>query len=618
MNRHYLFTACFLLLFLSGCTSNFTQGRNYLNEAFEAESFTQQGLHKQAAYSYQALARNKPARQIDYNLLAAEAYSQSGDSLAAQSITNAIKPNLLTPKQRAKFNLVLIQIALSNGETEKALGLFNKTQVYNLNHADQITFYQSLAFTHSLMGKPLHSVQARTQLTPLLDPQKSHENNKVILDTLFLLPTKTLSLQQPPSYKALGGWMALAKILKRKKSTHNATEYQLALDEWRQFFPQHPANAELIQSFSEPMAVSSLHNTFTLPTTLAILLPESGRFAKAAATIKSGFMAAYQQSASDFQPSIRFYDSSNNNSVNLYHQAISEGAELVIGPLSKNKIEELALGTELTVPVLALNHVPNLVKSNLFQFGLSPIDAAKQLATQASSKGFNNILILAAESKRGHRSADYLSNYWQATGGTVLETQYYNTKGGDFSKSIKNLLNINESESRYKKINRFLSRGIEHVERRRTDVDAIFLSASAKKARSIYPQLQFYRATQVPVFASPQIYSGQVNPAADRDLNSITFCDIPWLFPEIYSGALSQESLQANWQGKSSSHLRLVALGIDSFNIISKLENITNEPYAGATGTLSLNMENRITRQLVCAKFIKGRPVLQNTANDGF
>jgi len=34
--------------------------------------------------------------------------------------------------------------------------------------------------------------------------------------------------------------------------------------------------------------------------------------------------------------------------------------------------------------------------------------------------------------------------------------------------------------------------------------------------------------------------------------------------------------------------------------------------YSGATGKLSLNRENRITRQLVCAKFIDGKPELQD------
>lgn len=614
MNRHYVFISTFCLFLLSGCATDFAQRHKYLGETYKAESYSQKGQHKQAAYLYQALANRKPARQNDYNLLAAEAFLQSGDSASAQSITNSINLNVLTAEQRNKLNLVVIQINLSNGETEEALRKLSLTQPYSLSSADQITFYQSLAFAHSLTGKPLHSVQARIQLTPLLDYQQRQENDTVILDTLLLLSPQTLSLQQPATHNILGGWMALAKLLKHKKTNQNPAEFQLALDEWQRLFPQHPAEIDFIDSYSA-VASSNIQNTFTLPATLALLLPESGRFAKAAETIKAGFMAAYHHSGVDFQPSIRFYDSSIGSSVNLYHQAVSEGAELIIGPLAKDKIEELALGTELTTPVLALNHIPNLAKSNLFQFGLSPIDAAKQISSQASSKGVKKILILTPESSRGHRTADYLSEYWQTTGGTVLETQHYNTKGGDFSKSIKNLLNLDESLIRYKKLSRFLAKGIEHVERRRTDVDAIFLSASAQKARSIYPQLRFYRATQVPVYASPQIYSGQSNPSADIDLNSITFCDIPWLFPEVYTGELSQESLRDNWQHKPSKYLRLIALGIDSFNIISKLEGIANIPYAGATGTLSLDTENRITRQLVCAKFIKGRPVVQETVN---
>lgn len=326
-------------------------------------------------------------------------------------------------------------------------------------------------------------------------------------------------------------------------------------------------------------------------------------------------MAAYHLSQAGFQPSIRHYDSSADNSVNLYRQAIAEGAELVIGPLSKDNIQTLALETELRVPVLALNHIPNLAKDNLFQFGLSPIDEAKQIAIQASSHGIKKILLLTPDSRRGSRTADYLTEYWQETGGTVLESQHYNTKGGDFSTSIKGLLNLDESQYRYSKLRRFLSRRIEYIGRRRKDVDAIFLSASAQKARSIYPQLQFYRATQVPVYASPQIYAGEPNPTADIDLNGINFCDIPWLFPDSYPGELSQESMRDSWQNRPSKYLRLIALGIDSFNIIAELDNISSTPYAGATGTLSLNMENRITRQLVCAKFINGHPVLQESIN---
>jgi outer membrane PBP1 activator LpoA protein len=613
MNRHNVILSIFCLFLLSGCASKKIVHRyQYVNESIKAEYYSQSGQHKQAGSLYQALAKTKPARQNEYNLLAAEAYLQSGDSLLAQSVTDSLSPNLTT-EQRNKLNLILIQISLSNGETEKALSQLSVTQPHSFNSADQVTYYQSLAFAHSLTGNPLQSVKARIQLTPLLQSTQLHENNKVILDTLLLLPSQTLSLQQAPAPDILSGWMALAKLLKTNKSNQNSAEFQIALSEWRLLFPQHPANTGFLQSYFE--STENLKNNFKMPSAIALLLPESGRFAKAAETIREGFMAAYHQSQTGFQPSIRHYDSSTGSSVNLYHQAIAEGAELVIGPLSKNNIQELALETELSVPVLALNHIPNLAKDNLFQFGLSPIDEAKQIASQATSHGIKKVLLLTPDSRKGSRTADDLTEYWQETGGTVLETQHYNTKGGDFSASIKNLLNLDEGQYRYSKLRRLLSRRIEYIGRRRKDVDAIFLSASPQKARSIYPQLQFYRATQVPVYASPQIYSGEPNPSADIDLNGIIFCDIPWLFPDSYPGELSQESMRDSWQNRPSKYLRLIALGIDSFNIIAELDDISSIPYAGATGTLSLDMENRITRQLVCAKFINGRPVLQEPVN---
>ena len=53
-------------------------------------------------------------------------------------------------------------------------------------------------------------------------------------------------------------------------------------------------------------------------------------------------------------------------------------------------------------------------------------------------------------------------------------------------------------------------------------------------------------------------------------------------------------------------------MGIDSFNLINYLNQLDTVAYTGATGKLSLNMENRITRQLVCAKFVKGEAILQS------
>lgn len=612
MNRHYLLFSLYLLM-ATGCATEPSQRYLYQAEAIQAESLSQSGQHKQAADLYQTLAQSDPGYQNQFNLLAAEAFVKSGDAEEASALLSKINPALLSTEQQNKMNLLNAQISLSNGDAEDALNLLRKTQAYNLQPNNRRILYKSLAFAYSLTGDLIQSTQARIQLSPLLshDSDQVYDNNKVIIKTLSLLSTQTLSLQQPPAPDVLGGWMALTRLLKIAKLKQNPTEFQLNLNEWELLFPQHPASFGFLQSY-----LQGTQNSFKRPSAIALLLPESGVFAKAAKTIKEGFMAAYYQSEDNFQPPIRFYDSSSDNPVNLYHRAVSDGAELIIGPLSKDNIQSLALSTELTIPVLALNHIQNLAKDNLFQFGLSPLDEIIQITNKANQHGQKKAVIFVPESRQGNRIKKQLEEYWQAIDGKVLESQTYNVKDNDFGKPIKKLLNLDESRSRYKRLKRILAKNIQFTERRRQDVEAIFLSASPKLARSIYPQLRFHRATDVTVYATSRVYSGRPIPSLDTDLNKINFCDIPWLFPETYQGGIRPDAFNEKSQRLAKRTLRLLALGIDSFNIISHLAQLDSLSYPGATGLLSLDTENRITRDLICAKFVSGKPVLQGSLND--
>lgn len=612
MNCHYLILSSFYILLLAGCATESDRHPLFVSETVQDESSIQSGKHKKAADLYQTLAKSESARQNQLKLLMAEEYIQSGASLLAQSLADTINPASFSAEQRNRLNLLNAQISLSNGEAEQALSHFNMTQVHYLDARHQIIYYQSLAFAHSLAGNLLQSTQARIQLNPLLsNDQQRYENNIVILNTLNLLPIQSLILKQPPAPNILGGWMSLTRLLKEARLKQNPTGLQINLTEWQRIFPQHPANSGFLQSYLQ----GSKHS-FKLPSAIALLLPESGSFAQAAHVIKVGFMVAYNNSRPTFQPPIRFYDSTSGSVVSLYHQAISEGAELIIGPLGKVNIKTLALGTELTTPVLALNHILNVNKNNLFQLGLSPIDEAKQLTVKASQDGHRKVLVLTPETKKGQRIANHLTEYWYKTAGTVLETRSYNPKTNDFSNAIKDLLNLDESRNRYNKLKRFLASNIHYIERRRQDVDAIFLSAKPHIARSLYPQLRFYRAPHISIYATPEIYSGQPEPSLDLDLNNINFCGIPWLLIGTRQGNIGPELLSNIWQQLPNRYLRLIALGIDAFNIISQLDHLDTISYSGATGTLSLNSEQRITRQLVCAKFIKGEVVLQNRINE--
>jgi len=54
---------------------------------------------------------------------------------------------------------------------------------------------------------------------------------------------------------------------------------------------------------------------------------------------------------------------------------------------------------------------------------------------------------------------------------------------------------------------------------------------------------------------------------------------------------------------------RLIALGIDAYQLLGHLPQLASQIHAGASGRLSLTSDNRIARQLVCAEFKAGVPV---------
>lgn len=113
------------------------------------------------------------------------------------------------------------------------------------------------------------------------------------------------------------------------------------------------------------------------PANIALLLPVSGPLAKPAAAIRDGFFAAhYHRLNKLYQPVIRLYDTGAQPAlvIEVYRQAVADGADVVVGPLDRESVKALARESGLGVPTLALNYGDDegALAGNLFQFGLSP------------------------------------------------------------------------------------------------------------------------------------------------------------------------------------------------------------------------------------------------------
>ena len=597
MPRHPLRCWIFATIFLAACTSE--PVRN--TRQWEVKTQSKRPQPAPAQVKSYGLADD----QVQQQLLSADTYIQAGDTEAAQKQLDLINQATLSPGQRGKFNLLDAQIALSMGDAEQALQRLKTARPTLLSAEDKVNYYQSLAFANLLQGDVLQGVSARIRLGNLLqNPQQQQANIAAIIDMLSVLPEQALQTR-PELAGELNGWMSLAKILKQRNQPDVDIVGQI--QQWQQEFPGHAANAEFLQAYlSMPQAPDAETATQAdqqqteaqiADGMIAVLLPTSGVYAPAGKAIKEGLQAAYRLAASAApQLPLKFYDSAQDDIASLYNQAVADGAKHVIGPLVKEQIQALAMNAHLSVPVLALNHVENLSQNNLYQFGLSPIDEAQALALKAHHDGRQSALVLVPNTSQGERIGHYLTSSWQSNGGIVAGIQSYDPRQHDIGAMLNKLI----SSSSYP--------GGQQLHR------AVLLSANADAARELAPQLKYHQNTELSVYAMPTIYSGHPNPVQDAELGLFGFCDMPWQFDDYYSGPLSQAALQNSWQGMPDSLSRLIALGIDAYNVLGHLQQLPTTPYAGATGQLGMNSENRITRKLVCAQFKGGVPVASGYA----
>jgi len=595
------------LLFFTGCAPTPANGNLPEQEALVTHPLQRNDQPEQTVELYQYPASPSFSEKNQQRLQSIESLIQAGDGNSAKHAADAINPADLSMEQRAWLSLLYTQILLSFGEAEQAIESLAQIQPQQLSRDNQIKYFQSQAFAYSLTGNLLNSAKSRIELHRLItSPDELKKNQAAILEALRLLPDSDLQSKQTDT---LAGWLSLANILKYI----NRPDFNAQISQWRTTFPTHPADLSFLNS-----PQNTPDNIPAQPKTIALLLPGSGTFAQAGKAIRAGFMAAYNHAGVAAKPALHFYDTAQSTPQALYNQAVAEGAQLIVGPLDKEHIQSLADSVTFNIPVLALNHIPGLQRNRLYQFSLSPLDDVAQITDKAKEDGHQNALLLVPDNAQGKRIAGYLTEDWQNQGGTILETQTYNPKETDFSASIQKLLNLDESEQRYNKILTLMPEA-KYTPRRRQDADVILLSAYSAEARSINPQLQFYQAGDLPVYALPNVYSGQSNASLDADLNKIIFCDTPWLFNKAYPGELSMDALKETWKQFPSSYLRLIAMGIDAYNLSTRLDNLETGTYSGATGNLSMTADQRIQRKLTCTKFTDGQPEISGpgTENTG-
>ncbi len=527
----------------------------------------------------------------------------------ASEVLNKVDKESLDPATRGRYIEMQARLELERGNPEAALALLQDPELLK----SAARFPQSQQASISLLrarildstGDHFAAAQERIFLDPMLKGTQKEQNRKGIWRSLMYIDIPTLRRYRDTAVTdELRGWLDLALISKTTQGNLKAQAEEL--DQWSQRWAGHPTAKALPGDLAIVRELAAEQ-----PKQVALLLPLSGKLAAVGNAVRDGFMAAYYDASAHEArlPVVKLYDTEGGTPLpQLSQQAVSEGAEVIIGPLEKSQVAQFYQQPP-TVPTLALNRADidtAVAPPLLFQFSLAPEDEAAQIADIAWQEGHRSVLVIAAQSDWQSKEMQAFSRRWQALGGRVATAALFQDQQS-LSPVIKNALNIPRSEARVKEIERLLGRGVEFTPRRRMDIDFVFMLARAQEARTIKPMLAYHYGGDLPVYALSRIYGGFPSPELDRDLETVRFTEIPWVLDN--QQPLKQQILTNLPQSRGL--LRLYAMGADSFYLYPRLRQLTqlmDSRIPGQTGFLSLGSNQIVRRELKLAEMRNGRP----------
>src|SRR5690554_4299763 len=258
-------------------------------------------------------------------------------------------PAVLTEQQQWQRQLLEARLHLIEDAPERALALLEREPV---PEALAARWLKARAQALSALNRPLDAARALSAWLETAPAEERMPGEEMVWALLSKVPMEELSALMPPAPDTFGGWLELAYLIRELRLRPD--ELGEAMQAWQMRYPRHPASARLM-----PQLLVRYQAGLRYPSEIALLLPMTGPLASAAESIYAGFAAAYY--ASDDRPRIRVYDvgADGRHVATAYEEAITAGAEFVVGPLTKESLVALAGQAELPVPVLALNTLPD-------------------------------------------------------------------------------------------------------------------------------------------------------------------------------------------------------------------------------------------------------------------
>ena len=558
----------------------------------------------------QAAKQRTGTEQARLQLLAAQEWVNANRVAEAQRVLAGISM-VLTPEQQIERRLIESEITLALGQPQQAWN-----QVAGISEptgTPTAPLYFAVRERIALgAGRPVDAIRAETAGERLsTDPAERSRQRQGLLAGLRQLKDRGVRLDVQPSTDPLvRGWLELAALAGGGRGAAIGSAADAA--RWRASYPDHPATELTRETFTPEIPFTGAVRQ------IALLLPLTGPNSGAAVRVQDGFQYAYNRLNAGERPELKVYDTGALSVSDALAQARSEGAQIIVGPLTHDEINAAADASS-AVPILALNTLTGsrAPRPGFYQFALSPEDEARQVARRLLASGLRRGAALVAAGKDwsewGARVQAAFNQELQSGGGELLTQTRFDPDEHDFGAPIHATLGTDQSEARRERLERVLGTKLQLEPRRRADLQFIFVAGPAVAVRLLRPQLSFQNAGDVPIFSTSDAYSAEAG-EANQDLEGVQFPDLPWLVPD--GGRLDElhRQVEQSQGGASTSRSRLFAFGYDACQLALAItaagRDRSRVMIDGLTGQLSIDGEGYIRREGVWVQLHNGTALL--------
>jgi len=573
----------------------------------------QQQFNRQRAEHFESITTSSASQKTDALLSSAEYYIQAQDYQGAQNSIAQLNAVRISPQQLHRLNI--IKAYLDYAQQDYRVSLNRLTRILENNHnseTDTPPSKQQLvdalllnSFNHQALSNNASAIEALIEREHYLSGHARAENARY-------------------AWQLIQGLSDTERTNILATSPNAALRNRLEQSDYENYNPSpaQPSQFEQWRSDSTQQTTQDIDNQWQANSArhIAVLLPLTSKFNKAAQAVYDGIEYQHQLNTSAFKPKLDVYDIGNNPAQvhQYYYAAQQSGADLVIGPLGMDFADYLnnALSQYNALPTILLGGNRILNQRNIIRLDMSPEQEGMHVAQRALAHGYVNAALLLANNSSSERTANAFQQYWLEQGGKISNVVRFSTTQFDHSTEIKQLFDISNSEHRRRQLAATLGFRPKFSAYRRQDIDFIFMIANNQTGRIIRPQINFFEGRNIPVFATSNIYNGVQDEINNMDLEGTQFPTLPWVFE---SSEVSQYGGQLN---------ALFALGIDAYSIaanFSALRNDASLSIAGKMGQLSIDSTGQVKQTPIWASFKQGLavtsaayvPLLPGNANNG-